>query len=38
MYGNDIAKMDATEARFMNAYTFSAWQPAKSSLIKGIIS
>lgn len=38
MYGNDIAKMDATEARFMNAYTFSAEQPAKSSLIKGIIS
>ena len=38
MYGNDIAKMDAAESRFLNAYTFTDEKPAKLPLIKGIIS
>lgn len=38
MYGNDISKMDAAETRFIKAYTISDNEPAKSKLIKGIIS
>ena len=38
LYGNDIAKMDAAEVRFINAYTITETQPEKTKLIKGIIS
>lgn len=38
MYGNDIAKMDAAEARFLKAYTFSERKCPESVMIKGIIS
>ncbi|MBQ7358667.1 MAG: pyrimidine-nucleoside phosphorylase [Lachnospiraceae bacterium] len=38
MYGNDIAKMDMAEERFVKAYTFSDIKPAECLMIKAVIS
>ncbi|MBR1692825.1 MAG: pyrimidine-nucleoside phosphorylase [Lachnospiraceae bacterium] len=37
IHANDRAKFEAARARFLGAYTFSAEQPEKEPLIKGIV-